>query len=193
MPDELEIRAFKDDAAFEKWLAKNHERSDGLWVKIAKKASGIQSITHPEALDVALCYGWIDGQRNALDDEYFLQRFTPRRKRSKWSTRNREYVERLTKAGRMQPAGQAEIDRAKADGRWEAAYDGPARIAVPDDLSEALGADPAAAKTFAGLSSANRYAILFRLHDAKKPETRARRMQTYLEMLREGRGPHDRV
>ena len=189
MADDLEILPFKNPAEFEKWLAKEHQRDHGIWLKFAKKASGIETIVYAEALDIALCYGWIDGQTKSVDENYYLQRFTPRRKRSKWSTRNREYVARLIKDGRMQPAGQAQIDAAKADGRWDAAYDGPAKMAVPDDLLAELAKDPVAKETFDGLKSANRYAILYNLHDAKRPETRERRMQKYLAMLREGKGP----
>lgn len=189
--EELEIIPFKSPAEFEEWLAKEHERDHGIWMKFAKKASGIETIVYAEALDIALCYGWIDGQVKKFDDDYYLQRWTPRRKRSKWSTRNREYVARLIDEGRMQPAGQAQIDAAKADGRWDAAYDGPSRMVVPADLQAALDKDPTAKKTFEALKSANRYAILYHLHDAKRPETRERRMQKYLAMLRAGRGPHD--
>ena len=191
MAEELEIRPFKNATEWEKFLKKEYTREHGIWIKYAKKASGIDTVTYAEALDVALCYGWIDGQAKPFDENYYLQRWTPRRKRSKWSTRNREHVARLIKEGRMQPAGQAQIDAAKADGRWDAAYDGASRIVVPEDLQAELDKDPKAKATFEGLKSANRYAILYNLHDAKKPETRERRMQKYLAMLREGKGPHD--
>lgn len=192
MAEDAEIIAFRDADEFERWLAAEHQREQGVWVKIAKKNSGIQSIDYAGALDVALCYGWIDGQLKSIDDKWFRQKFTPRRKRSKWSTRNRERVARLIEEGRMRPAGQMQIDAAKADGRWDGAYDGPSRITVPDDLKAALDDDAEAKRTFDRLSSANRYSILFNLHDAKRPETRERRLQKYLTMLREGRGPHDR-
>ena len=177
--------SFRSAADWEKWLEENHT-SDGLWVKIAKKGSGIESVRYPEVLDSALCFGWIDGRREALDERYFLQRFTPRRTRSKWSRINREKAERLIAEGRMRPAGLAEVDRAKADGRWQAAYESPSAITVPDDLQRELDARPTARAFFAELSSQNRYAILYRLHDAKKPETRARRLAKFVEMLEAG-------
>ena len=178
--------AFESDAHWEAWLQEHHATCDGVWVKIAKKASGIPTVAYPEVLDTALCFGWIDGQRKALDERYFLQRFTPRRARSKWSKINRDKVTALTEAERMRPAGLAEVERAKADGRWDAAYDGQARMTVPDDLQAELDARPAAAAFFAQLSSQNRYSILFRLHDAKRPETRARRLAKFVAMLEAG-------
>jgi uncharacterized protein YdeI (YjbR/CyaY-like superfamily) len=192
MPDDLPIIAFADQDEFQAWMEAEHQDNpDGIWLKFAKKASGIDTIVYSEALDVALCFGWIDGQGKGLDETHHLQRFLPRRKRSKWSMINRDHVARLIEEGRMRPEGQAQIDAAKADGRWDAAYPSPANATVPDDLRTALDDDPKAAATFAGLSSANRYSILYHLHDAKKPETRERRMQKYLAMLREGKGPHD--
>jgi uncharacterized protein YdeI (YjbR/CyaY-like superfamily) len=155
-------------------------------VKIAKKGSGIPTVAYPEVLDTALCFGWIDGQRKALDDRYFLQRFTPRRARSRWSQINRDKVAALTKAGRMRPAGLAEVERAKADGRWDAAYAGVRTMEVPDDLQRELDARPDAAAFFATLNSQNRYSILYRLHDAKRPETRARRLAKFVAMLEAG-------
>lgn len=183
---ELPVIAFATQADFETWLAQHHEEPAGLWIKIARKASGIQSITHPEALDVALCYGWIDGLRRSFDDDYFVQKFTPRRKRSKWSKVNREKVATLIEQGRMQPAGLREIEAAKADGRWDAAYDSPSKIAVPDDLQVHLDAHPQAKAFFESLDSRNRYAILYRIHDAKRPETRARRIEQFVTMLIDG-------
>jgi uncharacterized protein YdeI (YjbR/CyaY-like superfamily) len=159
-------------------------------MRIAKKGTGVATCSAPEALDVALCFGWIDGQRRALDDVYFLQKYTPRRARSKWSKINVGKVAELTAAGRMRPAGQAEIDRAKADGRWDAAYASQKNIEVPPDLQEALDADPVAAEAFAALNSQIRYAILFRLHVAKRAETRARRLEQFMEMLRRGETLH---
>lgn len=159
-------------------------------VKIAKKASGIPSVTYAEALEVALCYGWIDGQRNRFDDQWFLQRFTPRRPRSNWSKVNCAKVERLMEEGRMRPPGLAEVERARADGRWAAAYDAPSTATVPDDLQRALDRNPAAAAFFATLNSQNRYAILYRIQDAKKPETRARRIEKFVAMLDEGTRIH---
>jgi uncharacterized protein YdeI (YjbR/CyaY-like superfamily) len=172
------------------WLEAHHGDADGVWLKIAKKRTGIASVSHAEALDVALCFGWIDAVRHAHDDEYFLQRFTPRRARSKWSQVNRDRAERLIEAGEMHSAGLAEVRRAKADGRWDAAYEPQSRATVPDDLQAALDANRAAAQTFATLTSQNRYAILFRLRDAKRPETRARRLERFVAMLERGETPY---
>jgi uncharacterized protein YdeI (YjbR/CyaY-like superfamily) len=180
------VLAFESDAHWEAWLQEHHATSDGVWVKIAKKGSGIPTVAYPEVLDTALCFGWIDGQRKALDDSYFLQRFTPRRARSRWSQINRDKVAALTKAGRMRPAGLAEVERAKADGRWDAAYAGGRTMEVPDDLQRELDARPGAAAFFATLNSQNRYSILYRLHDAKRPETRARRLAKFVAMLEAG-------
>ena len=188
--DGLPLLPFATAVEFEQWLAAEHDRAPGVWVKIAKKATGIISVTHTEALDVALCYGWIDGQRRTYDEQFFAQRFTPRRARSNWSKVNREKVAALIAQGRMQPAGQAEIDRAKADGRWDAAYDSQRTATVPPDLQAALDANPAAAKFFATLRSANRFAVLYRIHDAKRPETRARRIAKFVDMLSRGETLH---
>jgi uncharacterized protein YdeI (YjbR/CyaY-like superfamily) len=182
--------AFASAEEFEAWLEEHGASSDGLWVKMAKKATGIPSIDWDGAVDVALCFGWIDGQRKGLDERYFLQRFTPRRARSPWSKRNVEKVATLTAAGRMRPQGLAEVERAKADGRWDAAYDGPRTMQVPPDLQAELDQDPDAAASFASLTSANRYAILYRLHEAKRPETRARRLEKFVGMLRRGETLH---
>ena len=184
------ILTFASAAEWEAWLEASHASADGVWLKLAKKGSGIPSVTYAEALDAALCFGWIDGQKRSFDERWWLQRFTPRRPRSVWSQRNREHVERLTAEGRMRPAGQREVDAAKADGRWDAAYASPSTATVPADLQAALDADPAAAAFFATLNSANRYAILWRIETAKRPETRARRIATFVEMLREGRELH---
>jgi len=154
------VIAFDSDADWEAWLEEHHATADGVWVKIAKKGTGIPTVAYPEVLDTALCFGWIDGQRKALDDQYFLQRFTPRRARSRWSQLNRDKVAALTKAGRMRPAGIAEVERAKADGRWDAAYAGVRKMEVPADLQRELDARPEAAAFFATLNSQNRYAIL---------------------------------
>src|SRR3954468_24448936 len=186
----METLAFASQAEFEAWMEVNHAASDGIWMKIAKKATGIPTCSAPEALDVCLCFGWIDGQRKALDDHFFLQKYTPRRARSKWSKINVGKVQALTAAGRMRPAGFAEIERAKADGRWDAAYASQASIEVPPDLQAELDRDPLVAANFAALSSQNRYAILFRLHDAKKPETRARRLAQFVTMLANGETIH---
>jgi len=182
--------AFPAAADWEAWLEENHAESDGVSVKIAKKGSGIESVRYPEVLESALCFGWIDARRNSLDDTHFLQRFTPRRPRSRWSRINREKVERLTADGRMRPAGLLEVERAKADGRWEAAYEGQKRITVPEDLQRELDARPAAKAFFAELSSQNRYAILYRLQEAKKPETRARRLAKFVAQLEAGETIH---
>jgi uncharacterized protein YdeI (YjbR/CyaY-like superfamily) len=184
------VIAFESDAAWESWLEANHATADEVWVKIAKKGTGIPTVAYPEVLDTALCFGWIDGQRKPLDDKYFLQRFTPRRARSRWSKINRDKVQALTAAGRMRPAGLAEVERAKADGRWDAAYAGQRAMTVPDDLQRELDARPQAAAFFATLSSQNRYAILYRLQDAKRPETRARRLAKFVAMLEAGETLH---
>ncbi len=180
--DDLPQLPFASAAEWEAWLDANHG-SDGVRVKIAKKGSGIDSVRYPEVLETALCFGWIDGRRESLDETWFLQRFTPRRRRSKWSRINRDTVERLTEEGRMRPAGLAEVERAKADGRWAAAYEGQRSTTVPDDLRRELDARPAAREFFETLTSQNRYAILYRLQDAKRPETRARRLAKFVEML----------
>jgi uncharacterized protein YdeI (YjbR/CyaY-like superfamily) len=181
--DGLPQIAFPSAAAWERWLEDHHAESAGVWVKIAKKSTGIDSVHYPEVLETALCFGWIDGRRRALDERWFLQRFSPRRARSNWSRINREKAERLIAEGRMRPAGLAETERAQADGRWAAAYDGQRTIVVPDDLQRELDARPQAKAFFAGLSSQNRYAILYRLQDAKRPETRARRLAKFVAML----------
>jgi len=185
-PD-LPIKPFASREAWEAWLEKKHATSDGLWLKIAKKGSGIESLTFAEALDVALCYGWIDSQADKFDGDFWLQRFTPRKSRSKWSQVNREKVARLIEAGRMKPAGLREVERAKADGRWDAAYEPPSAATVPDDLRRELERDEGAREFFETLDSTNRYAILYRIQDAKKPETRARRIAKYVAMLAEGK------
>jgi uncharacterized protein YdeI (YjbR/CyaY-like superfamily) len=153
---------------------------------MAKKGTGIDSVRYPEVLDSALCFGWIDGRREALDDRYFLQRFSPRRPRSRWSRINRDKVERLIAEGRMRPSGMAEVERAKADGRWADAYEGPTAATVPEDLQRELDSRPEAAAFFASLNSQNRYAIVYRLHEAKRPETRARRLAKFVAMLEAG-------
>jgi uncharacterized protein YdeI (YjbR/CyaY-like superfamily) len=177
---------FASNAEWEAWLEEHHATSDGVVVKIAKKGTGIPTVAYPEVLDIALTYGWIDGQRRALDETWFLQRFTPRKARSRWSKINRDRATALIERGEMQAAGLREVERAKADGRWDAAYDGARSATVPDDLQAALDADDRAREFFATLDSANRYAILYRVQDAKKPETRARRIGTYVEMLSRG-------
>jgi uncharacterized protein YdeI (YjbR/CyaY-like superfamily) len=184
------VISFESGDAWEAWLAEHHATSPGLWLKLAKKGSGIATVSYSEALDVALCHGWIDGQKDKFDGDYWLQRFTPRRPRSKWSRINRDRVAALLARGAMKPAGLREVERAKADGRWEAAYDGQRAAAVPDDLRRELEGNAAAREFFATLDSANRYAILYRLQEAKKPETRARRLKTFVTMLSEGKKIH---
>jgi uncharacterized protein YdeI (YjbR/CyaY-like superfamily) len=182
----LPVLAFESRSAWEAWLEENHAASQGLWIRFAKKGSGVGSVTYAEAVDGALCYGWIDGQTASLDERFYLQRYTPRRARSKWSKINREKVAVLIEAGRMKAAGLAEIERAKADGRWDAAYDSPSTATVPDDLRERLDANPEAAAFFETLNGTNRYAILYQIQDAKKPETRARRIEKFVAMLNRG-------
>jgi uncharacterized protein YdeI (YjbR/CyaY-like superfamily) len=188
--DGLPRISFPSAAEWEEWLEDNHAVSAGVWVRMAKKDAGIESVRYPEVLESALCFGWIDGRREALDERYFLQRFTPRRPRSRWSRINREKAERLIADGRMRAAGLAEVERARADGRWEAAYEGQKTITVPDDLQRELDARPQAKVFFAGLSRQNRYAILYRLQDAKKPETRVRRLAKFVAMLEAGEAIH---
>lgn len=185
-PPELPVIEFATADDFEAWLSENYEDPGGLWIKLARKASGIPSVTYPEALDVALCYGWIDGLRRSFDENYYVQKFTPRRARSKWSKINREKVALLVEAGRMQPAGMAQIEAAKADGRWQDAYDSPSKMTVPDDLQARLDEHPEAATFFQGLDSRNRYAILYRIQDAKRPDTRARRIEQFFQMMVDG-------
>ena len=187
--DGLPTMFFSSVADWADWLEANHA-SPGVWIKVAKKASGIESVTTAEALDVALCFGWIDSRREALDEQYFLQRYTPRQPRGRWSRINREKVERMTAEGRMRGAGLAEVERAKADGRWDAAYDGQRAATIPDDLQRELDSRPAAKAFFETLNSQNRYAILYRLSDAKRPETRARRLAKFVAMLEAGEKIH---
>ena len=184
---ELPVIKLASRNAWAAWLGRRHADSAGVWLKIAKKAAGTHTVSYAEAVDVALCYGWIDGQKDKLDDDFWLQRFTPRRPKSKWSQRNRARALELIDTGEMQAAGLREVERAKADGRWDAAYEAQSSATVPDDLSRALKRDKKAAAFFAGLDSRNRYAILYRIQDAKKPETRARRVEQFVGMLHEGR------
>ncbi|MCW3027452.1 MAG: hypothetical protein JWN81_663 [Solirubrobacterales bacterium] len=188
--DGLPTLPFASAADWERWLEDRHAACEGVWIKMAKKDAAIDSVRYPEVLEVALCFGWIDGRREALDERHFLQRFTPRRQRSRWSRINRETAERLTAEGSMRPAGLAEVDRAKADGRWDAAYEGQRSITVPVDLQRELDARPQASAFFEQLSSQNRYAILYRLQDAKRPETRARRLAKFVAMLEAGETIH---
>lgn len=179
-----------DEAAWSEWLEKSHSTTEGVWLRLARKGSALCSPTREEALDVALCYGWIDGQARSESGDSWLQKYTPRGKRSVWSKRNRERVERLIADGRMRAAGMAAIAAAKADGRWDRAYDSPATAEIPDDLQAALDASEEARKRFATLSSQNRYAILHRIQTALKPETRARRIKKFVGMLEQGETPY---
>ncbi len=187
---EIPIRLFATPKEWEEWLNAHHAEAKGLWLRLAKKNSGIVSVTYAEALDVALCYGWIDGQKKSYDDATFLQKFTPRGKKSIWSKINREKAETLIKARRMKPAGLKAIESAKQDGRWDAAYDSPSKATVPEDFQAALEQNPKAKAFFATLKSGNRYAILFRLQTAKKTETREKRIRQFIEMLERGETIH---
>jgi uncharacterized protein YdeI (YjbR/CyaY-like superfamily) len=186
----LPILSFASRQRWETWLAQEHETSPGLWLKIAKKGAPATTVSYAEALDIALCYGWIDGQKGRLDEDYWLQRFTPRRSRSKWSKINCGKATQLIEQGKMKPAGLREVQRAKQDGRWDAAYEGQRTAAVPDDLRLALEHNEQAREFFQTLDSANRYAILYRIQEAKKPDTRARRIEKYLAMLSERKKLH---
>jgi uncharacterized protein YdeI (YjbR/CyaY-like superfamily) len=168
---------------WENWLEAQPADSPGLWLKIAKKGCETSSIDYATALDSALCFGWIDGQKRPLDDSFWLQRFTPRKPRSRWSKINRDKATALIESGRMRPAGLSEVERARQDGRWDAAYESQSVAAVPEDLQAALDADPRAAEFFATLDSANRYAVLYRVHEAKRPTTRAARIEKFVTML----------
>lgn len=187
---ELPVEHFADASAWEYWLER-HSQSPGVWLKIAKKDAGIPSVTYTEALDVALCHGWIDGQKKAFDARFFLQRFTPRRARSTWSKINVARIEALVAAGRMRPAGLREVDAAKADGRWEAAYDGSSSMAVPPELEKALAKNRKARAWFDALDRTNRYAICWRVQTAVKPETRRARVEKLVAMLARGEKIHD--
>ena len=187
---DLPIHAFATPLAFGKWLAKNHDKVPAIAVRFAKKDSGIKSLNYKQALDVALCFGWIDGQAKSEGAATYLQRFGKRKSRSLWSTMNCTHVERLIAEGKMQPAGLAEIERARADGRWDAAYSSPKRATIPDDLAEALEGQPRAKAFFETLTGQNRYSILHRIETAKQAETRARRIETFVAMLTRGEKLH---
>jgi uncharacterized protein YdeI (YjbR/CyaY-like superfamily) len=184
------VRAFKDAKAWESWLAKNQTATDGLWMRIAKKASGVKSITYPEAVEIALCYGWIDGLKRPESETTWLQRFVPRRPRSIWSKINREKALGLIASGKMQSAGLKEVERAKQDGRWDAAYDSPRNAPIHPDFQKALDKNPRARAFFKTVNAANRYAIIWRLHTAKRAETRERLTRTFIEMLEKGETLH---
>ncbi len=189
-PAEVAPTLFKSAKAFEVWLKKHHAVSDGLWLKIAKRGAAEPSISYPEAVEVALCWGWIDGQKKSLGEQHFLQRFTPRRARSIWSKINVDKVAALVEAGRMQAPGQAQIDAATADGRWARAYDGSRSAVVPEDLLAALEAEPKAKAFFATVNAANRYAVLWRIQTAVKAQTRAQRIAQLVAMLARGETLH---
>ncbi len=186
---ELPILFFATDAEWEQWLSQ-HYTDKGVWLKFARKSSGIKSVQHDDSLEVALCYGWIDGQARSYDDQFFLQKYTPRRPKSTWSKINIEKVERLTKEGRMQPSGQAAIDAAKTDGRWDLAYDSQSTATVPPDFQSELDKHPDAQAFFDTLTKANRYAFIWRVITAKKPETRLARIDKFIQMLRDGKTFH---
>ena len=190
VPTDLPVLAFADQAALEEWLDAEHATAPGLYVRLARKGSGVPSVTYAELVESLLCFGWIDGISRRLDDRFYVQRITPRRPRSVWSQKNVAAVEALTAAGRMRPAGLAAAESARADGRWERAYAGPATATVPEDLAAALAAEPAAQQAFDGLDGRNRYAVLWRVHTAATPETRARRIGAAVRMLAEGRRPY---
>jgi uncharacterized protein YdeI (YjbR/CyaY-like superfamily) len=187
---ELPVRSFASRTEWAEWLEREHGSSPGVWLAIARKNTGAESVSYPDALEVALCYGWIDGRKDRLDERTWLQRFTPRRARSRWSKRNRGLAEGLIERGEMAPAGMREIERARGDGRWDAAYDSHSTATVPPDLLAALGRDAAAREFFATLDSNNRYAILYRIQEARRPETRARRIAKYVAMLSAGEKIH---
>jgi len=184
------ILPFKTAKAWQQWLAKNYKLPEGIWLRFYKKDSGVETVTYDEALDVALCYGWIDGQAKKLDTKSYIQKFTPRRARSMWSARNQEHVARLIKARKMRAPGLAEIERAKKDGRWAQAYGSPANTKVPDDFLAALAKHKKAEAFFKTLNRANTYAIAWRLATAAKPETRERRFKNLLEMMKRGEKLH---
>ncbi|SNS03889.1 Uncharacterized conserved protein YdeI, YjbR/CyaY-like superfamily, DUF1801 family [Geodermatophilus saharensis] len=190
VPTDLPVLAFPDQAAFEAWLEAEHATAPGLYVKLAKKGAGVPSLTYAELVESVLCFGWIDGRSNRFDEQWYLIRVTPRRPRSVWSQKNVAAVAELTAAGRMRPAGLAQVAAAQADGRWDRAYAGPATATVPDDLTAALDAEPAARAAFDALDGQNRYAVLYRVHTAATPATRAKRIAALVQMLAEGRRPH---
>ena len=189
LPDDLPVKAFRNAAAFDKWLSR-HAADSGAWLKIAKKGTGAVTVSFDQALEVALCHGWIDGLRRGLDDVFFLQRFTPRKPRSLWSKINVARVERLAAEGRIHPAGLREIEAAKADGRWQAAYDGSANMEVPPKLAAALAKNRKARAFFETLDRTNRYAFCWRVHTAVKPETRRARVEKFIAMLARGEKIH---
>jgi len=187
---DLPTKPFASRKKWSEWLARQYDKSAGVWLKLAKKGSGIKSVTYEEALEVALCHGWIDGQKKGFDEEYWLQKFTPRGPKSIWSKINTEKAQRLIQSGEMKPAGFKVIEAARQDGRWEAAYASQKNITVPEDFQAALDKNKSAKAFFASLRSAERYSFLFRIHNSKKPETRARHIQRFVEMLEKGEKLH---
>ena len=181
--DTLQVVSFETQHDWETWLKEHHADTKGIWLKLAKKAAGTPSVSYAEALDSALCYGWIDGQKATFDDKYWLQKFTPRGARSMWSKVNCDKATALIADGRMQPAGLRQVELARSDGRWEAAYESQSKITIPDDFQRELDKNQRAKEFFSTLDSANRYAVLFRIQTAKKPETRSARIQKFIEML----------
>jgi uncharacterized protein YdeI (YjbR/CyaY-like superfamily) len=185
-----QILSFASSSRWEGWLEKHHARSDGMWLRIFKKDSGKRTVSYAEALDAALCYGWIDGQKKSHDAVSWIQKFTPRRPKSSWSRTNTEHVARLHKSGKMKPAGLVAVEAAKRDGRWHTAYDSPSKAVIPADFIKALGKNRKATAFFETLNKTNLYSIVWRLQTARKPETRERRMTAILEMLAKGRKFH---
>ena len=190
MADEVPIVSFESPAEWVRWLGENHEVSPGIWLRMFKKATGKPSINYDEALDGALCFGWIDGQKKTYDEVSWIQKFTPRRPRSTWSKRNREHVERLIAGGQMQEAGRRQVELAKADGRWDNAYDSPKDMEIPADFLKALAKSKKAKRFFDSLNKTNLYAIAWRLQTAKRPETREKRMKAILQMMEDGKKLH---
>lgn len=189
VPDQKKIRAFKDEASFEKWLALHHDREAELWLKIHKKGSQLPTVTYAQALDVALCWGWIDGLKKSYDEASFLQRFTPRRPKSLWSQINREHVARLIKVGRMTEYGLRHVEAAKRDGRWEAAYASPRHMQLPEDFRHAIMSNRRAGKNLAALGKQEQYFIAFRIHNTKTAATRAKKIAAFVALLAAGQSP----
>ncbi|HXY50909.1 MAG TPA: YdeI/OmpD-associated family protein [Terriglobales bacterium] len=190
IPDVAQVHGFASRAAWATWLEQYHRKSPGLWLRLAKKGSGLKSVSYPEAVEVALCYGWIDSQKQSETGKTWLQKFVPRSDHSVWSKINRQKALALIKSGKMKPAGRKAIERAKGSGHWQRAYDSPSRALVPSDLQAALNANVRAQAFFTELDGANRYAVLFRIQTAKKPETRARKIREFVEMLEQNQTIH---
>ncbi len=180
------ILTLKSQLEWERWLSKNYSQIEGVWVRFYKKSSGLQTFNYDEALDEALCYGWIDGQTKSFDERSYLQKFTPRRKRSPWSQINKGHIDRLTKVGKMKPSGISEVERAKDDGRWESAYASPKNTTIPKDFETAILKDKKSKESWEKLNKTNRFAMIFQINNAKKEETRTRRIEKFIEMLKRG-------